>query len=319
MPLSGEPSEPPPAYSSQPNASNSLRPNASNSLRVPSSRNDIPFDRRRSMEDETRALPQGWVRTFDPESGHQFFVDTTQDPPRSIWTHPYDDEQYLSSLPSAERERIESGSEPTMFHRRATQDDMMAEHTDEDDNTEDLPARPEKLSLGRKLKNKLTGTTHQQREEERKKRGQSERDAYKRHMAFRNAMQKAAQTGEPQYLGKDANGKPVYVQPPSGATDDSSYYASKDSTRTVVNPFGSGMYSAPSSRYARPSGAYYRPRGYGYGGGYGVPLGLGVGGGLLGGLLIEDMMWDGGMGMGMGGMGMGMGGMGMGMGMGGFM
>lgn len=249
------------------------------------------------MEDETRPLPEGWVRTFDRDSGHQFFVDTTKEPPRSIWTHPYDDEQYLSSLSQADRQRIEQ--EPTMFHRHPSQADIIAEHTDEDDDRDHhdaLPPRPEKLSLGRKLKNKMTGTTHEQREKERQKRAQAEKEAYQRHMAIRKAMVKAVETGQPQLIGRDRDGQEVYVQPPPQYSN--SAYGGGLGGRSMFNPYSSGMYSAPSDRYARPVGPYGRPRGYGYGGGYGMPLGLGLGGGLLGGVLIGDMLSGGGMGMG---------------------
>lgn len=307
------PDVPPPPYAE---AISSPRPAAANTTNHPQinfpERNGIPSDRRRSMEDETRPLPQGWVRTFDSDSGHQFFVDTTKDPPRSIWTHPYDDEQYLSSLSQAERERIEG--EPTMFHRHPSQADIMAEHTDEDDERdhhESLPPRPEKLSLGRKIKNKMTGTTHEQREKERQKRAQAEKEAYQRHLAIRKAMIRAMETGQPQLIGKDRDGKEVYVQPPPQNNGGySSGYGGGFGGRSMFNPYSSGMYSAPSARYARPSGPYRRPCGYGYGGGYGMPLGLGLGGGLLGGVLIGDMLSGGGMGMGGfdGGMGGGFGG-----------
>lgn len=317
------PDEPPPPYE-QAGAPSQPQVNLPDA-----NRNGIPSDRRRSMEDEARPLPQGWVRTFDPSTSHQFFVDTTKEPPRSIWTHPYDDEQYLSSLPRAERERIEQ--EPTMFHRHPSQADIMAEHTDEEDDREhhapavapggDLPPRPQKLSLGRKIKDKMTGTTHDQREKERQRRAEAERQAYQRHLAIRKAMVKAMETGQRQLIGKDREGKDVYIQPPAQYDDG---YSSGYGGRNMYDPYRSGVYSAPNARYVRPSGPYGRPGGYGYGGGYGMPLGLGIGGGLLGGVLIGDMMSGGGMGgMGMGGMGMGgfdggMGGMGGGMGGGGF-
>lgn len=298
------PAEPPPPYSSALTAPTTSGHATSQAQVNHLERNGIPIDRRRSMEDETRPLPQGWVRTFDTDSGHQFFVDIAQEPPRSIWTHPYDDEQYLSSLSSEERKRIEH--EPTMLNRQPSEADMMAEHTDEEDQRDhheaELTPRPEKLSLGRKLKNKITGTTHAQREEARQQRARDEKDAYQRHIAVRRAMLKAAETGQPQPVGRDRNGQEVYVQPP--AQYNIAYDPGPWAGRGMFNPYSGGMYSPPSSRYARPIGPYGRPCGYGYGGGYGIPLGLGLGGGLLGGLLIGDMM-DGGMGMETGGMGMG--------------
>ncbi|KAJ7063654.1 hypothetical protein C8F01DRAFT_1133826 [Mycena amicta] len=38
-------------------------------------------------------LPPGWIKQFDPTSQRHFYVDTTV--PRSTWSHPYQDEQYL--------------------------------------------------------------------------------------------------------------------------------------------------------------------------------------------------------------------------------
>lgn len=248
------------------------------------------------MEDELRPLPKGWVRTFDPETLHQFFVDTTKDPPRSIWTHPYDDNEYLSTLTSEERERIE---EQSLRHGQPSKADIMAEHTDEehDDipspsthvgaNDPPLPPRDDKgkgkAPLGRRLKDKLTGTTHEQREKERAKRAEEERQYYEQHMKFRAAMTKAAQTGQPQFVGKDNNGKDIYVEPPaynSGYGYPGGY---------GYSPYNTGMYSTPNANYIRPQGPYQRPYGRGFGGGYGLPLA--VGGGLLGGLLLTDMMF----------------------------
>jgi hypothetical protein len=42
------------------------------------------------------------ARWRDPRSGHQFFVDVRASPARSIWTHPYDDPEYLQSIPDPE-------------------------------------------------------------------------------------------------------------------------------------------------------------------------------------------------------------------------
>ncbi|EMD42165.1 hypothetical protein CERSUDRAFT_70547 [Gelatoporia subvermispora B] len=48
--------------------------------------------------DPTR-LPDGWVQEFDPNNNHPFWVDTRANPPRSIWVHPYEDEQFLKEHP----------------------------------------------------------------------------------------------------------------------------------------------------------------------------------------------------------------------------
>ncbi|KAL1748560.1 hypothetical protein HDZ31DRAFT_29602 [Schizophyllum fasciatum] len=44
-------------------------------------------------------LPEGWTR--QTHEGHTFYVDTRANPPRSIWVHPYEDEQFLREHPEA--------------------------------------------------------------------------------------------------------------------------------------------------------------------------------------------------------------------------
>jgi hypothetical protein len=53
-----------------------------------------------------RPLPYGWISQVDSNSGHRFYVDTKANPPRSIWVHPLEDEQYLREHPEA-REKQE--------------------------------------------------------------------------------------------------------------------------------------------------------------------------------------------------------------------
>lgn len=267
------------------------------------------------MEDEGRPLPDGWVRSYDHEQHHQYFVDTRANPPRSIWHHPYDDEDYMKTLPSAERERVQS------LHRVPTPADIIAESSDEEDAPHHAPqSKPsatastsqstEQISsvhrFGRKMKDKVTSSTHEEREKERKQRSEEERKAYEVHMAFRRALSRSIETGQPQYFGKDPQGKEVWIEPPGGQRQGYS------ANGRMVNPYTQGPYADPNVRFIRPPMAYQRPYGYGYGGGYGLPLA----GGLAGGMLLGGAL--GGMGgLGMGGMGMGMGGMGMGGGMGG--
>lgn len=308
-------SEPPPSYetavknntgsSNQASSTSQAQDHASSShLQVPGQNKDgIPSTARRSMEDEGRALPKGWVRTYDPESDHQFFVDTTKDPPRSIWTHPYDDEEYLNSLPSEERERIEEESMRHPHDSQPSKADIMHDHTDEEDVPGELPPRPSgsgtqdkgKRSLGRRMKDKITGTTHEEREQERARREQKERELYQRHLAIRNAMNKAMQTGEPQLIGKDRDGQDVWLQPPQYRGSSRypggygvSPYGSGGMGGWPGGMYGGGMY-APPGMYSRPMMPYGRPYGRGYGGGYGMPLALG--GGLLGGALLGGALF----------------------------
>jgi hypothetical protein len=258
------------------------------------------------MEDSARALPDGWVRQYDRETHHQFFVDTRANPPRSIWHHPHDDEQYLASLSEQEREQIKSQQR---VHSLAdieaeSSDDETAHSLAHDAATQQQQQQPglldtEKLSksekFGRKLKDKLTSSTHQERAAKRERRAEAERQAYYQHQHIRRQIARAVETGEPQLLGRRDDGTEVWVEPPQGAPG---LHGRNDAY--VVNPWSRGgffggppgmMAAGPGHMYARPVGPYSRPYGrgnygYGYGGGLGMAplLGLGVGlgvGGLL--------------------------------------
>lgn len=230
------------------------------------------------------------VIRYDPQNHHQFFVDTNVKPPRAIWCHPYDDEQYMNSLDPKQRQTIKGSL------RVPSQADITAESSDEDGDhhhhpstsTAELPPRDPApptgvTKFGRKMKDKITHTTHEQRSQERAQRAEEERRAYQRHQELRAAMSRAAQTGEPQYVGKGRDGKDMYIEPPQGGG-----YG--------YNPYAQGPYgNNPNATYVRPQYPYNRPYGGGFGGGYGLPLA----GGLMGGLLLGDMMGGGMMGGGM--------------------
>ncbi|KAF2100487.1 hypothetical protein NA57DRAFT_54571 [Rhizodiscina lignyota] len=267
--MADEPKEAPPSYE-----------NATGKSKA-ETRNGIPPDHRRSMEDEHRPLPKGWVRQFDTAHNHQFFVDTTADPPRSMWHHPYDDDEYLKSLPKEERENI------NRLQKSISLKDIEAESSDEEGHagpsrTAGAPeisgssGQPTGIhKFGRRLKDKVTQTTHEERETSRRQRAELERQQYEQHLAYRRALSQAIQSGQPQYLGKDRNGRDVYIEPPSGPGAPRGAYG--------YNPYTQGPYANnPNARFIRPQYDYNRPVGYGYGGGLGLPLV----GGLLGGALL---------------------------------
>jgi len=57
-------------------------------------------------------LPDGWVRQYDDQQKHPYWVDTKSKPPRAIWVHPYEDEQFLDAHPEI-RERLAKTRETT--------------------------------------------------------------------------------------------------------------------------------------------------------------------------------------------------------------
>jgi hypothetical protein len=131
----------------------------------------------------------------------RFFVDTNANPPRSIWVHPYDDPQFLETLTPEERKKH------SRLHRTMTLEDLAAESSDDEagDNghghhkhtaagSAALPARPKDdgpkgiHKFGRKMKDKITASSHEDRERQRRQREEQERRAYEMHMHARQAM-----------------------------------------------------------------------------------------------------------------------------------
>ncbi|ORX35966.1 hypothetical protein BD324DRAFT_629703 [Kockovaella imperatae] len=87
-------------------------------------------DARRSMDDERRDLPPGWVRCFDPKTEHHFYVEEATR--RSIWVHPYDDPEYIASIPDTHPAHPNSEEAQqmrrTMMEQRARYEELKKAH-----------------------------------------------------------------------------------------------------------------------------------------------------------------------------------------------
>ncbi|WRT68629.1 uncharacterized protein IL334_005607 [Kwoniella shivajii] len=261
---------------------------------------------RRSMDDEQRDLPDGWVRCFDPKSQHAFYVD--EKTKRSSWLHPYDDPEFLRTLPKTHPAHPES-KEAQAIRKRSEDEKIIQEKYKETRKTKDgregISQNATKSSGGgdernwfQKKKDKMIGTKEeraQAKENKRKIRAEQQRKMAEAEAAYTKRRQELIQ----QRLN-DPNIRRMYASDP---------YA----------------YAAPASPFVRSSGMYGSPFGYGYGGGYGrrgygyggygggmgmgMPLMLGGGAGLLGGMMLGDAMsggfggggFDGGGGFGGGG------------------
>jgi len=258
------------------------------------------------MEDEQRPLPEGWVRQWDAKEQHQFYVDTKADPPRSIWHHPYDDEQYLRTLSSEERERLQheeqqrqhhdplgddfGGKSPSKTSAAAT-GGISSQNTGSSSFDQPLPPRPSnapdphaKKSFGERFKEKVTGHTKEERAQIKQQREEEERQYYEAHARFRDCLTRAQMTGQPQFFAKDKDGKEIYIEPPNMGY---SQYGAGYSNGYGYNPYSAGPYANPNARFIRPGNPYNRPNGPGYGGGYGLP----IAGGLLGGMLLGGLLF----------------------------
>ncbi|KDE02474.1 hypothetical protein MVLG_06969 [Microbotryum lychnidis-dioicae p1A1 Lamole] len=223
---------------------------------------------RRSMETELMELPKGWVREFDASSQHVYYVDTTKDPPRSIWVHPYEDPEYLASIPDTERSRLFNESDP-----QYEQGSHSAHASTSTGSSSHPQKQPEKRSFGRKLKDKMTNSTHEERQAERKRQAEEEMKRHQAYIRRRKAMLEASQNGT--YA-------PTYAAPQT----------------MYVRSGGYGPYGGGFGGYGRPmyGGGYGRPMcggGYGYGSPYGGRGlgGAGMGAGLLGGVLLGGLLF----------------------------
>ncbi|TDL28596.1 hypothetical protein BD410DRAFT_893577 [Rickenella mellea] len=229
------------------------------------------------MDNDNRPLPYGWVKQFDSNYNRPFYVDTKATPPRSIWVHPYEDEQYLRDHPEV-REKIGRPSSAEGYRpppgpptpQRPASYNGDADKGKPGSSTGKL--QKDKRGFFGKLKDKAVGT-----KEER----EAARLAEQRMMEERRRrMQEAAAQGRfpqgpgyPQQAGFSQGGfHQGYPQP--------GYYPQQ--------------YGAPA--FAPPQ----RRAGFG-GGGFGVPLLGGLAGGLLLGEAFDGFGGDGGDGGGFGG------------------
>ncbi|UZJ53154.1 hypothetical protein CBS101457_002474 [Exobasidium rhododendri] len=267
-------SDAPPSYSKSEGTSQKKVPSST----AHDTTNGIPDQERRSMEDLTRPLPEGWIRQFDSKSHHHFYVNTRETPPRSIWQHPSDENPFENNKGggSGERERHQQNKQ---YELDSTTDEEGAHQSSSTSNPKGIK------KLGQTMKNKMTNSTHAERVAKRKQQREIERKAYEQHQEIRNLLSKATQTGEPQLVGKDKSGRDIYAQPPPTMDP----YAGAQLGYTpyqTPNQYGGYGYSAPGGMYGRRG---YGGGGYGYGGGMGMPMMMG--GGLAGGMLMGGLLF----------------------------
>jgi len=286
------PKDAPPSYAQATGSSAASQPTQSSHLEVPAA----PVASRKSMEDEQRPLPRGWVRQWDTHEQHQFFVDTNANPPRSIWVHPMDDEETWNALPSEEKERLQAEEDKLRTHiegfggSKDSKTEKSSGAPPREQFPAELPHRPsqsashqtqQKKKFSERMKDKLTGMTHEEREAERARQAEEDRQYYEMHARYRAALQRAQMSGQPQWFAKDRDGRDIYIEPPSGPGYG---YGGYGRNGIGYNPYTSGPYATPNARFIRPNYAYGRP---GYGGGLALP----VAGGLLGGALLGGLLF----------------------------
>lgn len=130
------------------------------------------------------------ILSFHPPSSsfsseHHFYVDTKANPPRSIWTHPFDDPTFIEAIPDSDRDQHTSSDLPSS-HSHGRQQQHQPQQAQHESSTTDGPSsraqllanqsgKHEKVSFGDKVKEKLTGKTKEERATKRSEKAAAER------------------------------------------------------------------------------------------------------------------------------------------------
>ncbi|KAI0639809.1 hypothetical protein C8Q77DRAFT_1083006 [Trametes polyzona] len=247
------------------------------------------------MSYDTEPLPDGWVREYDPNTKHPFWVDTKARPPRSIWVHPYEDEQFLREHPDVRdrlaRDRRETPSEapPPYSPRRHSYHGASSgsqSHLNvpgnERRNAHSQPGTPavdrNQRSFFGKLKDKAIGTKEEReakREAERRREEQYMRQLAEQRRRIQQQRMSSPLGGVGSFSQRPTYSRPVYAAP-------------------LGNPYsmGGGLGGFGGNRYGRTG---FGGGGFG-GGGIGLPLLAGAAGGLLLGDILDGPDYGGGWG-----------------------
>jgi len=245
---------------------------------------------------EELPLPYGWIREFDPNTNHPFWVDTKADPPRAIWTHPYEDEQYLREHPEV-REKVGSltqkqGSKDSSRTKPARRHSFSgresASMADEHPTSPDSSRKgKEKRGFFGKLKDKAIGTK-EEREEYKKEQARIESERQRQ----RTEMIRVQQARYAQEQARFRQQQSMYNQ--------GQYPAGPHQRRFRPPPGDPFTGYAPGYGYGYGNGYGNYGNGLGYGRGYGGYGGgssnnsaLPILGALAGGLLLGDLLGGG--------------------------
>jgi hypothetical protein len=216
-------------------------------------------------------------------------VDTKADPPRAIWTHPYEDEQYLrehpevrekvSSLAQQQGSKDSSNTKPSRRHSYNGHDSTSMVPDEPPTSPDSSKKGKEKRGFFGKLKDKAIGTK-EEREAYKKEQARIENERQRQRAEMVRAQRALYAQQQARFAQERAQQQALYNQQyPSG----SSYQ-------------GRGRYGPPPGNPYAGYGPGYGGPGYGYdnyptqrqqrGGSSALPL-LGA---LAGGLLLGDIL-----------------------------
>lgn len=265
-------------------------------------------------------IPQSWLADLlwersvalsstSSSHNHYFFVDTFMTPERSIWVHPLDDPEFLRQHPEYKKSSDSEFAPPAgppppngqasgsgagtsrsqfsdpITHAHPSHQERIrqaGERAAEEARNEPLPTGLKKAT--RVAKDKSTGKDHVARARERAEKKETEQIAEEEERRTAQAFQRAASTGQAQYLGQSGKSKLDYwAEPPAP-------YYPPQWLRVWPPPLSFEARQEGQKVFLRPASPGGYGRGYGggvYGRGYGYGPGIGMGGlGLLGGGLL---------------------------------
>ncbi|KAI0932028.1 hypothetical protein AcV5_004629 [Taiwanofungus camphoratus] len=248
------------------------------------------------MSVDPAGLPDGWVQEYDQRTQHPFWVDTKAKPPRAIWVHPFEDEQFLREHPgirdklaTARNRRASSDRPPPYSPRRHSFSGSSSSYVTSDgmshearNSTSHLGthagASGKRRSFLGKMKDKAIGT-------------KEEREAAKRQHA---AMQRQMQEQRRQQLEEQRELQRVSM--PSRRSYD---YGQQTYRPPLGDPygygrggFGGGSFGGGGFGGSGFGGGGFGNRRFGGGGGGLGGVGLPLLGGLAGGLLLGEVLDD---------------------------
>jgi hypothetical protein len=249
---------------------------------------DVSDKPRQRLEDKNRLPPEEQIQHPGGKKWHRLLIERTQKATKSTTGPLCDETQHPKVLPTVQGQEPDSKSAIS-----DTNTNSSSSYADDESDSDDASTIiPEKrgvrvnigfpgsiVMLGRKLKDRMTHTTHEEREMTRRLRAAERERVLRWEHKIRRTMSKAMDSGQPQYLHTDGDGMDVYVEPPDRAAA-ASASSSKTTTRDIdTNPLS--PYHDPNARFVKPKYTYDDLYGYETVELYGVCLTSGVYGGSL--------------------------------------
>ncbi|KAH7885909.1 hypothetical protein F5I97DRAFT_1808469 [Phlebopus sp. FC_14] len=138
-------------------------------------------------------LPDGWINAYDQTHQQLIWVDTKTTPPRVIWTHPYEDEQFLEEHPDVKARPGKLSPPPSYVATIQRRHSLSGGEASSLRATKSHPCKAQQRGVFGKLKDRAIGTK-EEREGHRRARAerQAQHEEEKRQERLRDLQIRAA-------------------------------------------------------------------------------------------------------------------------------